>query len=620
MLRRLLVGSACATVLAAVTVAGLTASARADTLKMKDGTSVTGRVMDGGSTYWVKGADGQSKRVAKTDVQEWVKGDAAPAATPPGDPAAASAQSQAGRGQAAKLPASGSFKATQAKADKAETPVQAIALWQSFIDNHPPAGELSAAKEQLAYWNKLLAGDAEKVNGKWVYGEERKKLLKQVHTLVLQAVKDINGSQTLTGIRELEQACKLYPNSFEANFELGYFNLSQGAMGNNNAKLDAGVRAMEQAVHLRPSSAPALANLAISYHFRKRYVTSVETAYQAAKLNDSKEIVEVLINCIARAPGGMVRNNTKIKPMVEEALTLAQKYGLNGGGEGWRWLPMEDEEESKGRHKDDGSESEDKGPPGIRGNGSGELVSADGYILTNRHVAKEGDYLMVRLADGTLKVADRVVIDDEQDMAVIKIKTDDALPYVKLAPYDSPPVGSDLAVFGFPLLGMISGLDSSVKMTRGGVVAVDKNREGCDVTIDANINPGNSGGPVVDKYGNLLGIATAKSFAGNIEGEASISSYGLAQGTGRIRKFLAKNAAKLTALHIETGTSAKLLSNEELATKMTPVTVVVLICRGTAPTPDAAGNAKAPERPGAADAAPKGGKSPARPKAGKVED
>ena len=601
MRRRLLIGSVCAA--AAIAFAG--GPSWADTLQLKDGTSLQGRVMDAGTNYWIKDADGHSQTVPKESVQQWVKGDAAGAATvgPTAGPAAASATAEGGRGAAATLPGGAmaggaSFKAVKAKADKCDTPIQAVALWQSYLDAHPPAADAPPAKEQLAYWQQLVNGNAERINGKWVWGADRLKLLKQVRDLLKQARKDIDSNQMLAGVHELEQAAKLYPNDFEANFELGYINLSQGVMANDNKKTDAGLKSMEQAVKLRPNCAAALSDLSIVYAFKRQWAVAVDTAYRAVKLEDNKGTVQNLVNTIVYAPVGM-RNNSKVKPIAEQAMLLATKYGIGGQpGHDWEWVRPE-ATDHKRKAADDGDDehddSEQKGPPGIIGNGSGELLSADGYILTNRHVAKDGDYLMVRLADGTMKVADRVVIDDEQDMAVIKIKTDQKLPFIRLARYDHPPVGEDVDVFGFPLLGLVASLNSSVKMTRGIVTAWDDDHPMCDVTVDANINPGNSGGPMVDHFGNLLGIATAKSFAGNIEGNASISSYGLGQSSGHIRKFLAKQAAKLAGLVVVPGTEDKVLSNEELATKLTPVTVCVLICRGAPPVDGAA--PKAPAQP-----------------------
>jgi S1-C subfamily serine protease len=213
--------------------------------------------------------------------------------------------------------------------------------------------------------------------------------------------------------------------------------------------------------------------------------------------------------------------------------------------------------------------------------------------MTNRHVAKPGDYLMVRLADQSLKLAERIVIDDEQDMAVIKIKVTEPAPYVRLAGYDHPEVGADVAVFGFPLLDRF-GLHSSVKMTRGIVTAWDQGNELCDVTVDAIVNPGNSGGPMVDHHGNLLALTAMKT----ISTEGTISTYGLGYSTQRVRKFLAHQKEKLAAAKLESGKDdGAVLTNEELAKRLTPVTVSILMCHGTPPTMSSDGSVKAPTTP-----------------------
>jgi hypothetical protein len=164
-------------------------------------------------------------------------------------------------------------------------------------------------------------------------------------------------------------------------------------------------------------------------------------------------------------------------------------------------------------------------------------------------------------------------------MAVIKIRVKEPVPFVRLAAYDHPPVGADVAVFGFPLLDRF-GLKSSVKMTRGIVTAWDKDNLLCDVTVDAIVNPGNSGGPMVDHHGNLLALTAMKTIADT----GMVTTYGLGYSTQRVRKFLKKQEAKLTGVSLEAGPDdGTVLSNEDLATRLTPCTVCVLICKGTPP-------------------------------------
>jgi S1-C subfamily serine protease len=559
-----------------------------DTLTMNDGTKLQGRVIDQGDKYWLKDANGDTHLVDKSTVSNWTRGDAAstPAA---GGSTAAPAPSYSG---------SGSFASVKSKADACDTPIAAVGLWQNFIDGKPSAADLTAAKAELKHWQELVDGNGEKINGKWVWGEDREKLVAKVRKLMEEGTEALDSNQTLQGIAKFEEAVKLYPNNFEANFELGYYNLLKGIeAGRNNSKIEDGIKSMEMAVKLRPDCAAAWSDLAIGYNFKHKYQLSVETAYKAAKMEDSKPIVQNLMNSIAYAPPGM-QNNSAVKPIIEEALILAQKYGMSTrGAEKWEWVRPDAEDGEgggkvgrRGKAPGHGGDDEEKGgPPGIIGNGSGFFISSNGYILTNRHVAKEGDYLMVRLSDNTLKLADRVVIDDEQDMAVIKIKTPAPVDYVKLAKYDHPAVGAEVSVFGFPIQGVF-GMRSSVKMTRGIVTAIDSDAKLCDVTVDAAVNPGNSGGCMIDKRGNLLALTAMKTFSSEDE---HISSYGLGYSDLRVRKFFKKQADKLKDAHLEDAKDdGPVLDSEALAAKMSPITVCIFICRGTPPNGDGAVKAK----------------------------
>src|SRR5439155_15449851 len=120
--------------------------------------------------------------------------------------------------KATPIPITSSFAAVKSKADKAESPILAVSLWEKFIESNPSADELAAAKVELAKWQQLEKDKAEKINGKWVGGDEKKKLLKQVNDLIREGSQELNGNQFVAGVKKLEDAIKLYPNSFEANF------------------------------------------------------------------------------------------------------------------------------------------------------------------------------------------------------------------------------------------------------------------------------------------------------------------------------------------------------------------------------------------------------------------
>jgi len=140
------------------------------------------------------------------------------------------------------------------------------------------------------------------------------------------------------------------------------------------------------------------------------------------------------------------------------------------------------------------------------GLGSGVIVSADGYILTNNHVVESADEITVILNDGRRTQAKLVGTDPDTDLAVLKIKLD-KLPVMVLSNADQLQVGDIVLAIGNPF-----GVGQTV--TSGIVSALGRNQLGINtfenfIQTDAAINPGNSGGALVDVQGNLLGINTA---------------------------------------------------------------------------------------------------------------
>ena len=146
------------------------------------------------------------------------------------------------------------------------------------------------------------------------------------------------------------------------------------------------------------------------------------------------------------------------------------------------------------------------GPQQTRGVGSGFLVDADGYIVTNNHVVAEADEVTITLHDGAKFKARVVGRDDKTDLALIKIDAGRPLPFVELGSSAKARVGDWVLAVGNPF-----GLGGSVN---AGIVSA----QGRDIhsgpyddyiQIDAPINTGNSGGPLFDAQGRVIGVNTA---------------------------------------------------------------------------------------------------------------
>lgn len=138
--------------------------------------------------------------------------------------------------------------------------------------------------------------------------------------------------------------------------------------------------------------------------------------------------------------------------------------------------------------------------------GSGVIVSAEGYILTNHHVISGADEIRVALRDGREAFATVVGADPDTDMAVLKVDLDD-LPVITLASAHDAAIGDVVLAIGNPF-----GVGQTV--TQGIISALGRNSLGINtyenfIQTDAAINPGNSGGALINAYGQLLGINTA---------------------------------------------------------------------------------------------------------------
>ncbi len=140
------------------------------------------------------------------------------------------------------------------------------------------------------------------------------------------------------------------------------------------------------------------------------------------------------------------------------------------------------------------------------GQGSGFIITEDGYILTNNHVVNDADSIIVTLQDGREFDAELVGTDPETEVALIRIEDEDSLPIVKLGNSDALQVGEWAIAVGNPF-----GLQETVTV---GIISATGRSVGITdyenfIQTDAAINPGNSGGPLLNINGEVVGINTA---------------------------------------------------------------------------------------------------------------
>ncbi|WP_455220385.1 DegQ family serine endoprotease [Kaarinaea lacus] len=138
----------------------------------------------------------------------------------------------------------------------------------------------------------------------------------------------------------------------------------------------------------------------------------------------------------------------------------------------------------------------------LRSLGSGFIISSDGYILTNAHVVKDADEIVVRLSDQREKPAKLIGSDEQSDVALIKIDATD-LPVAHLGDSSHLEVGQWVLAIGSPF-----GFDHTA--TQGIISALKRNLPNENyvpfIQTDVAVNPGNSGGPLFDASGEVIGI------------------------------------------------------------------------------------------------------------------
>jgi len=229
---------------------------------------------------------------------------------------------------------------------------------------------------------------------------------------------------------------------------------------------------------------------------------------QAAPLNQSAVAPLVALNQAVEAVA------ERVTPSVVNVAVTARVTG------------QDNQEGGDGGQSQGGASPQDL-PPGLRqffgfgggnpnpqpqiehGVGSGVIISPDGYIVTNDHVVNGATQIQVTLHDRRIFPAKVVGVDKLNDLAVIKI---DAKNLTPIAWGDSTKVkpGETVLAFGNPFgnfpftvtRGIVSGVD------RPNPYSNDARRPGAFIQTDAAINPGNSGGPLVNAYGELIGIDT----------------------------------------------------------------------------------------------------------------
>ena len=159
--------------------------------------------------------------------------------------------------------------------------------------------------------------------------------------------------------------------------------------------------------------------------------------------------------------------------------------------------------------------------------GSGFILSADGYVLTNYHVVENSDSITVSLYNGEEYDATLVGCDQSNDIAVLKIDAEGLTPAV-LGDSDNLNVGDQVVAIGNPLGELTFSLTTGAVSALNREVTLSSNVTMDLIQTDCAINSGNSGGALFNLYGEVIGITNAKYSSSSSGSEASIDNIGFA--------------------------------------------------------------------------------------------
>jgi S1-C subfamily serine protease len=370
----------------------------------------------------------------------------------------------------------------------------------------------AAAQASLEAWKKKAADGLVRLGKDWMKEKEAEAIRTKADEKIENAMELLRLGNGDLSRRSLEEASQLDPDSIKADFMMG---VVYGLIADNDKKAQLH---FERCLKRDPGNVSVLNNLAVSLVFQKKYGPAVQhwkTA--AASAPKMRGLAQNIGSLIAMAGAGQARLPDKtMQELAQIYDDLINKHGNpRPAAVGFVYLPPY----GSGWEADDGRpRSGGRKESVVVSSGSGFVVHPH-VILTNRHVVEGASGLLVldpKNSKAEPIAAELIAISDELDLALVRCNGLDAPP-VRIVE-KLPPRGSDIMVLGYPL-GPSFG--TTLKSTRGSMVAMPDPTLDNMCLYDAITNPGNSGGPLCDKTGRVAAVVRA--VTGHVGG-----SYGAA--------------------------------------------------------------------------------------------
>ena len=388
-----------------------------------------------------------------------------------------------------------------AEAEASRTAKEAVLIYKFYLaqPNLTP-DERDAATAKMKSWQDRAAQDQVRLGNQWMAKTDADKLRKQAAAKIDHALEFMRLGNNELARKTLEDASRLDPDSIQADFLMG---VVYGAIAKNDRKAQM---AFEKCLKRDPDNVSVLNNLAVTLVFQKKYhEAAVCWKTAAANAPTMRALTQNIGSLITLAGKGEFKVPAKILEDLSETYEdLVTKHGNPRPTEiGFVFTPPY----GSGWNKDRGGESGGgKKESVVVGSGSG-FVIAPHVILTNHHVVKGASGLLVldpKNPKGEPLAAELIADSEKPDLALVRCERLDAPP-VELAA-KLPPRGTDIMVLGYPL-GPSFG--TTLKSTRGSLVALPDPALDNMFLYDAITNPGNSGGPLCDKAGHVAGVVRA---------------------------------------------------------------------------------------------------------------
>lgn len=328
---------------------------------------------------------------------------------------------------------------------------------------------------------------------------EADKVRKQAEGKIEQAVEYLRLANGDLARKNLEEASRLDPDSIQADFLMG---VVYGAIANNDKKAQLH---FEKCLRREPDNVSVLNNLAVTLVFQKKYPQAAQHWKTAATNAPKMKALSQNIGSLITMAG---TGQFKVPPKTLQDLSQVYDELITTHGNprptdiGFVFTPPYGTSWGNSKGESSGGKKESV----IVSSGSG-FVIAPHVILTNRHVIKGASGLLVldpKNPKGEPLPAELIAESEKPDLALIRCTALDA-PAVDLST-TLPPRGTDIMVLGYPL-GPSFG--TTLKSTRGAMVAMPDSSLDNMFLYDAITNPGNSGGPLCDKSGRVAGVVRA---------------------------------------------------------------------------------------------------------------